>query len=94
VLPALGEYELAEAAAGSRPVTPDNLPLIGRLSERVIVAAGHGRNGMLGVPLTADAVLALLGGDTLAEAAAADPARFPQNLGAIAVAASSTGGIR
>ncbi|MGF6882271.1 glycine oxidase [Nocardia sp. GAS34] len=95
VLPALGEYELAEAAAGSRPATPDNLPLIGRLNERVVVAAGHGRNGILGVPLTVDAVLALLGdGDVPAAAKFADPARFPQNLGATAVAASSTGGIR
>lgn len=95
VLPALGEYELAEAAAGSRPVTPDNLPLIGPLNERVVAATGHGRNGMLGVPLTVDAVLALLdGADVPAEAAFADPARFPQTPGAIAVAASSTGGIR
>jgi glycine oxidase len=97
VLPALGEYELAEAAAGSRPVTPDNLPLIGALSERVIVAAGHGRNGMLGVPLTVDAVLSLLGGDdALPEARAADPARFSHSLGATAVAgaASFTGGNR
>jgi glycine oxidase len=78
VLPALGEYELAEAAAGSRPCTPDNLPLIGRLTERVLVATGHGRNGVLGVPITADAVLALLAGDVLPEAKAADPQRFPQ----------------
>ncbi|MQY31051.1 glycine oxidase ThiO [Nocardia aurantia] len=78
VLPGIGEYELAEAAAGSRPTTPDNLPLIGPLTDRVIVAAGHGRNGILGVPLTADAVLALLAGDTLPEAKAADPHRFPQ----------------
>lgn len=76
VLPALGEYELQEAAAGSRPGTPDNLPLLGRLSDRVIVAAGHGRNGILGVPLTADAVVALLGGEVLPEAKVADPHRF------------------
>ncbi|MFF3574695.1 glycine oxidase ThiO [Nocardia jiangxiensis] len=76
VLPALGEYELTEASAGSRPATPDNLPLIGRLSERVVVAAGHGRNGILGVPLTVDAVLALLADDVLPEAKAADPQRF------------------
>ena len=76
VWPALGEYELAEAAAGGRPSTPDNLPLIGRLSERVVAATGHGRNGILGVPITVDAVAALLAGDTLAEAKAADPQRF------------------
>ena len=28
VVPALGEYELAECAAGLRPMTPDNLPLV------------------------------------------------------------------
>lgn len=80
VLPALGEYELAEASAGSRPATPDNLPLIGRLSERVVVAAGHGRNGILGVPLTVDAVLALLADDLLPEAKVADPQRFPSQI--------------
>ncbi|MCM6777363.1 glycine oxidase ThiO [Nocardia sp. CDC159] len=76
ILPAVGEYELAEASAGSRPGTPDNLPLIGRLGDRVVVATGHGRNGILGVPITVDAVAALLDGDTLAEAKAADPQRF------------------
>ncbi|RDI42348.1 glycine oxidase ThiO [Nocardia mexicana] len=81
VLPALGEYELQEASAGARPGTPDNLPLIGRVSDRVIVATGHGRNGILGVPITVDAVAALLAGDTLAEAKVADPQRFPQSGG-------------
>ncbi|MBO0854308.1 MAG: glycine oxidase ThiO [Nocardia sp.] len=76
VHPAIGEYELAEAGAGVRPSTPDNLPLIGRLSGRVLVASGHGRNGILGVPITVEAVAALLAGDTLAEAKAADPQRF------------------
>ncbi|WP_280262685.1 glycine oxidase ThiO [Nocardia wallacei] len=78
VLPALGEYELQEASAGSRPGTPDNLPLIGRVSDRVIVATGHGRNGILGVPITVDTVDALLSGDVLAEAKAADPHRFSE----------------
>ncbi|WP_459548342.1 glycine oxidase ThiO [Nocardia sp. X0981] len=76
VLPGVGEYELAEASAGSRPGTPDNLPLLGRLSERVIAATGHGRNGMLTSAFTADAVLAELAGQPLSEAASADPRRF------------------
>ena len=29
VMPALGEYELAECAAGLRPMTPDDLPIVG-----------------------------------------------------------------
>ncbi|MGW5386142.1 glycine oxidase ThiO [Nocardia sp. NPDC003963] len=76
VFPGIGEYELAAAEAGSRPGSPDNLPLVGRLSDRVIAATGHGRNGMLTCALTADAVLAELRGQPLAAAAPADPRRF------------------
>ncbi|MEY8018273.1 glycine oxidase ThiO [Mycobacterium servetii] len=60
VLPALGEYELAECAAGLRPMTPDNLPLVGRLDARTLVAAGHGRSGFLLAPWTAEHILAEL----------------------------------
>lgn len=56
VLPALGEYEFAECAAGLRPMTPDNLPIVGRLDERTLVATGHGRSGFLLAPWTAQAV--------------------------------------
>jgi glycine oxidase len=68
VLPALGEYELAECAAGLRPMTPDNLPIVGRLDDRVLVAAGHGRNGFLLAPWTAEAVVAELNDAPLPEA--------------------------
>jgi glycine oxidase len=60
VMPALGEYELAEAAAGLRPMTPDNVPVVGRLDERTLVAAGHGRSGFLLAPWTADRIAAEL----------------------------------
>ncbi len=76
LMPSIGEYELHETAAGLRPMSPDGLPVIGRISERVIVASGHGRNGILLTPITADAVSAILAGETLPEAKAADPARF------------------
>ena len=62
VVPALGEYELAECAAGLRPMTPDNMPIVGRLDERTLVAAGHGRSGFLLAPWTAEAILAELNG--------------------------------
>lgn len=81
LMPSIGEYELHEAAAGLRPMSPDALPVIGRISDRVIVASGHGRNGILLTPITADAVSALLAGDTLPEAKAADPARFDEKVG-------------
>ncbi len=76
VLPSIAEYALVAAEAGLRPGTPDNVPLIGRLDERTVVASGHGRNGLLLAPLTADAVLAELAGSPLEEAASARPGRF------------------
>jgi glycine oxidase len=62
VVPALGEYELVECAAGLRPVTPDNMPLVGRLDDRTLVAAGHGRSGFLLAPWTAEQIAAELAG--------------------------------
>ncbi|KAA0110840.1 glycine oxidase ThiO [Mycolicibacterium sp. P1-5] len=60
VMPALGEYELAECAAGLRPMTPDNMPIVGRLDERTLVATGHGRSGFLLAPWTAQRIAAEL----------------------------------
>jgi glycine oxidase len=60
VMPALGEYELAEAAAGLRPMSPDNLPIVGRLDARTLVATGHGRSGFLLAPWTAERIAAEL----------------------------------
>ncbi|HWS92996.1 MAG TPA: FAD-dependent oxidoreductase, partial [Mycobacterium sp.] len=60
VVPALGEYELAECAAGLRPMTPDNLPLVQRLDARTLVAAGHGRSGFLLAPWTAEQIVSEL----------------------------------
>ena len=62
-LPDLGELELAEALAGLRPGTPDNLPLIGDGAlEGLVLATGHYRNGVLLAPLTADRVADVLVG--------------------------------
>ena len=60
VMPALGEYEFAECAAGLRPMTPDNLPIVGRLDDRTLIAAGHGRSGFLLAPWTAATIAAEL----------------------------------
>jgi glycine oxidase len=68
VMPALGEYELAECAAGLRPMTPDNLPIVGRLDDRTLVAAGHGRSGFLLAPWTAEAIAGELDGAPLPDA--------------------------
>ncbi len=75
VLPAVAEYALCESAAGLRPGTPDNLPLIGPLGPSGLFAAtGHGRNGILLAPVTADVVVDLLDGGSPPRPA--DPRRF------------------
>lgn len=63
VMPSLGEYELVECSAGLRPMTPDNMPVVGRLDERTLVATGHGRSGFLLAPWTAERIAAELTAD-------------------------------
>jgi glycine oxidase len=79
LVPGLAELELVETTVGHRPGTPDNAPLLGRLDgdRRVIVAAGHHRNGVLLTPITADLIAGLVAdgrGDPLLDEFA--PGRF------------------
>jgi glycine oxidase len=61
VVPGIDEMVLQEAAAGLRPSTADNTPVIGWTGlPGVAVACGHYRNGILLAPLTAETVLSLL----------------------------------
>ncbi len=61
LLPEVAEMELVEAAAGLRPGTPDNLPLVGPSPvEGLVWATGHYRNGILLAPLAAETVADLL----------------------------------
>lgn len=79
LVPGIDEAALVDVTPRARPATPDNLPLVGATAVPGLLAAiGHGRNGVLLAPLTADAVVAGLTGaappdDSLA---AADPRRF------------------
>jgi glycine oxidase len=80
-LPEIAELELIQCAAGLRPTTPDNAPMIGATAvDGLLVAGGHHRNGVLLAPITADAIGALLRGEEMPAAIAAlDPGRFPSN---------------
>jgi glycine oxidase len=63
LVPGIDELELAECSVGLRPGTPDNAPRVGWTPvERLAVATGHYRNGILLAPITAEAVLALVDG--------------------------------
>ncbi|HWE90177.1 MAG TPA: FAD-dependent oxidoreductase, partial [Pseudonocardiaceae bacterium] len=65
LMPGIADYGLEACDAGLRPGSPDNLPVVGWLEPGVLAATGHGRNGMLLAPITADAVLDLLDGKPL-----------------------------
>ena len=60
VMPGLSSYALAEAAAGIRPCSADGLPVVQRTDDRLLVATGHGRNGIALAPWTASRVIELL----------------------------------
>lgn len=78
VLPGIADYALEETAASFRPGTDDNLPLLGALGPSGLLAAtGHGRNGMLLVAVTVDALVAALRGEPLPEQARAAAADRP-----------------
>jgi glycine oxidase len=62
LVPAVLELEVEEVAAGLRPGTPDNMPVVGPGAfEGLVWATGHYRNGILLTPVTAELVAAALG---------------------------------
>ncbi len=77
VLP--GEVRQREdtAWAGIRPMSPDGWPMIGPSGDGLLVAAGHGRNGWLLAPITAEMITAyVFGAEIPPQWAALSPARF------------------
>jgi glycine oxidase len=79
LVPGLRRAAFRSAWAGLRPATPDALPAIGPVVgyERLFVAAGHHRNGVLLSPVTAELIADLVEGKELpADAAAFAPNRF------------------
>ena len=77
-VPEIAELELVEAIAGLRPGTPDNAPIIGPGEiDGLVLATGHYRNGIMLAPITAEAVSALLAGESAPEwMAGFSPQRF------------------
>lgn len=62
LVPLTAHLPVHEHWAGLRPVTPDGLPLLGRAAnwDNVFFAAGHGRNGILLTPITAQLMTQVL----------------------------------
>ena len=57
--------EGAQLWMGSRPSTPDSLPVIGRArrARNVVYAFGHGHTGLTGAPMTAELVASVVTGE-------------------------------
>jgi glycine/D-amino acid oxidase-like deaminating enzyme len=64
VVPSFADAEVVSSWAGLRPMTPDSRPIIGRDPDlpSVVYACGHGKNGILLAPLTAECVASLVAG--------------------------------
>jgi glycine oxidase len=84
VAPGLAELELAEAAAGLRPTTPDGLPAIGEDPDGGLVwAVGGHRHGILLTPLAAEVAVATAAGEPPpAWAGDLSPSRFAATVAA------------
>jgi glycine oxidase len=79
LLPGLGDLVFDRAWAGLRPATPDQRPVIGAWPgrERLFIASGHYRNGILLGPLTGHLLATLITGAKASDKLAPfSPARF------------------
>ena len=47
IVPAIEECDFLETTTGARPGSPDDLPYLGRVSDRVVVSTGYFRHGIL-----------------------------------------------
>jgi glycine oxidase len=71
IVPGITELEFAEAAAGLRPGTPDNAPVLGPSQlPGLVLATGHFRSGVLLAPVTADLIADQLVTGTMDQTAA------------------------
>ncbi|NKZ06221.1 glycine oxidase ThiO [Actinomadura latina] len=80
LLPGITELEFAEVAAGLRPGSPDNAPVLGPTAlPGLFAGTGHFRNGVLLAPVSADILSAMLLDGPVPEVAGAfSPGRFAE----------------
>ncbi|OFN76730.1 glycine oxidase ThiO [Corynebacterium sp. HMSC070E08] len=76
ILPAIEECEFLEASAGARPGTPDDLPYLGRVSDKLVISTGYFRHGILLTALAARCTRELIEGtEPSIDLTACDPLR-------------------
>ncbi|RDS60926.1 glycine oxidase ThiO [Streptomyces sp. M7] len=70
LVPGITELPLTETRAGLRPASPDNAPLLGPTAlDGLLLATGHGRNGVLLAPVTGDVLAHVLASGELPDVA-------------------------
>jgi glycine/D-amino acid oxidase-like deaminating enzyme len=85
LVPSLGEAPVLAAGWGIRPLSGDDLPIVGTACEGLIVATGHGSEGVILGAGTARLVASIvLGTEPPYDPAPFDPARFQVAHGAFA----------
>lgn len=63
LVPSLGEARVIGSWWGVRPITPDGRPIVARVGEGLVVATGHGSQGVILAGGTGRLVGSILGGD-------------------------------
>ena len=82
LVPALEEADVLSAWWGVRPMTPDGRPVVGPVAPGVIVAAGHGGQGVILGGGTGKLVASLVtGSEPPFDGSDFDPARFSRPRG-------------
>jgi len=77
LIPALADAPVISTWSGVRPVSPDERPQIGRVMDGLVVATGHGSEGVILGAASAELTAALvLGEEPSFEPAPFDPLRF------------------
>ncbi len=77
LVPSLAEARVLSTWWGLRPVTPDERPVVGRVRDGLVVATGHGSEGVILGAGTAKLVTSIvLGGSPPFDPAPFDPLRF------------------
>ena len=77
LMPALAEAPLLSSWWGLRPMTPDERPMVGRVADGLIIATGHGSEGVILGAGTAQLVASLiLGGEPPFDPTPFEPMRF------------------
>ncbi len=77
LVPRLAEAEVRSSWWGLRPMTPDERPIVGRVRGGLVVATGHGSEGVILGAGTAELVASIVaGGERPFDPAPFDPFRF------------------